>query len=271
MPPAKFRGPVVDVHTHPMLGPTPIFGSVPHAASDYLAAARGIDVRHIGALTIAFAGQVAETRRMNDALFALRDESRGRFYPVCSVHPADGKAALAEVDRVASRGARALKLHPNTQALDVASRSVRAVVARAARHHLPVLFDAYSPFDPAQPGKFLRLAIEEPDARLILAHALGPQFSELVVHPVLVRYPFWKRNIWVDLSATTTLFAKGPFAEQYLWCLRQLGPDRLLFGSDYPLDPPRAAVDAVAGLGFTRAELERVFFRNAVELFGLDR
>jgi uncharacterized protein len=269
VPRSPYRGPIIDVHTHPMLGPTPIFGDRPHAARDYLRAARGLRIRAAGALTIAVAGRPAETRQKNDAILDLAAGSGGRFFAVPSVHPADGAAALAELDRVARRGAKALKLHPNSQGFDVADPAVRAVVARATRSGLPVLFDAYSPFDPAQPGKFLRLAMEEPAARLILAHALGPQFPELLVHDVLVRYPFWKRNIWVDLSATTSLLAGSPFAEQYLWSLRRVGADRLLFGSDYPFDPPVRAVDAVRRLGFTRPELDRVLYRNARELFGL--
>ena len=49
------------------------------------------------------------------------------------------------------------------------------------------------------------------------------------------------------------------------------GVDRLLFGSDYPLDDPRSAAAAIAGMGFERSELSKVFFENAVSLFGLER
>jgi len=83
------------------------------------------------------------TRGRNDALLRLAGTSGGFFFPVCSVHPADGQAALAELDRVAAAGCAWLKLHPNTQAFDVADPAVREVVARATEHRLPVLFDAY--------------------------------------------------------------------------------------------------------------------------------
>ncbi len=266
---AFYPGPIVDAHTHPMIGPTPILGGVPHTADDYLRSVRGWDVRHVAALTIAFAGRPVETRRANDAILALPKSTGGRFFPVCSVHPDDGAAALEEIDRVAALGAKALKLHPNTQRVDVASPAVHAVVARATERGLPVLFDAYSPFDPGQPGKFVLLAIEQPTARLILAHAHGPHFPDLLMYDVLARYDFWKRNVWVDLSATVRLLSGGPFAAQFLWTVRKVGVDRLLFGSDYPLDPAAPAAEAVARLGFTRAELARVFYRNAAELFGL--
>lgn len=265
--PAPYRGPVIDVHTHPMLGATPILGDRPHAAADYLNATRSVDLRRAGALTIARAGDLGGTRAANDAVLALAREHRGRFFAVPSVHPADGPVALAEIDRVAGDGAVALKLHPNTQNFDVADPAVQTVVARAAERGLPVLFDAYSPFDADQPGKFVRLALAVPDARLILAHAHGPRFADLLVYEILARYSWWKRNVWIDLSATGPLLSGSPFAPSFLWVVRKVGVDRLLFGSDYPLDEPAVAVRRVAALGFTPAEARRVFYENARELF----
>lgn len=273
-PPARrgrgYSGPIIDVHTHPMLGPNPIFGNGPHAPRDYFRATQALDLRFAGALVMARRDDLEGTRKQNDRVLAIGSENGRRLYPVCSVHPADGPAALREVDRVARAGARGLKLHPNTQEFDVADPMVEALVRRATERRLPVLFDAYSPFDADQPGKFVRLAMAVPEARLILAHALGTRFAELLVYNVLNRYSWWKRNVWVDLSAMTTLMAEGPFREQYGWVLRKFGTDRLLFGSDYPLDDPRRAVRAVVSLGFAKEELAQVFYRNAAALFGLE-
>jgi uncharacterized protein len=252
-----------------MLGPTPILGTRPHRAADYLRAARSVDIRKAAALTIAPAGDLAATRTANDAVLALARTSRGRFFAIPSVHPADGEAALGEIDRVASDGALALKLHPNTQNFDVADPAVQAVVERAAQRKLPILFDAYSPFDGDQPGKFVRLAMSVPDSRLILAHAHGPRFPDLLVYEILARYPWWHRNVWIDLSATGPLLSGSPFAARSLWVLRKVGTDRLVFGSDYPLDDPAVAVRRVAALGFTPAECRQVFFENARALFRL--
>jgi hypothetical protein len=269
MPATAFRGPIVDTHTHPRLPGFPSVRSEPHRLADYRRAIRGLDVRYTAVLVMAPQGEIERTRRMNDRALELASRGAPRFFSLCSVHPGDGAAALEEVDRVASHGARGLKLHPNTQAFDVADSRVRDVVARAADHDLPVLFDAYSPFDADQPGKFVRLAMEVPNARLVLAHAHGPRFADLLVYEILARYDWWKRNVWVDLSATGPLLSESPFREQFLWVLRKVGVDRLLFGSDYPLDEPRHAVEAIAGLGFSRSELKQVFYSNAVQLYDL--
>ena len=202
-------------------------------------------------------------------IFLPRDGKRDDFFfPVCSVHPGDGDEALEELDRVAAAGTRWLKLHPNTQQFDVDDPAVATVVRRAAELELPVLFDAYSPFDPAQPGKFVKLAMEVPEARIILAHAHGPGFSSLLVYEILARYPWWPRHVWVDISATAALLSRGPYAEQFCWVLRKFGMDRVLFGSDYPLDSPRTAVEAVRSFGFELDELRMIFYENATELLG---
>ena len=58
----------------------------------------------------------------------------------------------------------------------------------------------------------------------------------------------------------------GPFAEQFVWVLRKVGIDRVIFGSDYPVDDPLDAIRAVAGLGFTEAELAAILHDNAAAL-----
>lgn len=59
------------------------------------------------------------------------------------VDPHDGEAAVREIERCASMGARGLKLHPISQNFldEINSREVREVVAAAANRGLPVLFD----------------------------------------------------------------------------------------------------------------------------------
>ena len=211
-------------------------------------------------------GCLDRTRARNDRLLQLAKESGGFFYPVCSVHPADGRAALEEIDRVAADGAAWLKLHPNTQQFDVADPAVVGVVQKAAEHGLPVLFDAYSPWDADQPGKFVNLATAVPDAKLILAHAHGPGFPQLLVYDIVGRYPGWQRNVWIDISITGPLIASGPFAEHFAWVLRKVGTDRVVFGSDFPLDDPLTAASAVVELGFNDAEQAAILHDNAASL-----
>jgi predicted TIM-barrel fold metal-dependent hydrolase len=235
-----YEGPIIDGHTHPMLDPASQIVAVPHPPEAYRAIVRGSQVRRAAALTIAHKSDLALTRARNDAVLTLAQDSEGFFFPVCSVHPADGLSALREVDRVASAGAAWLKLHPNTQRFDVADPAVTRVVRLASEYRLPVLFDAYSPWDANQPGKFVDLSMALPESRLILAHAHGPGFAQLLFYDILSRFP--------------------------AWVLRKVGIDRVVFGSDYPVDDPLDAIRAVAELGFTDEEQAAILHDNAAAL-----
>jgi predicted TIM-barrel fold metal-dependent hydrolase len=249
-----------------MLDPEGQIVAAPHPPQAYRAIVDGSQVRRAAALTIAHRGDLARTRARNTAVLTLARDSDGFFFPVCSVHPGDGLSAFREIDRVAAAGAAWLKLHPTTQRFDVADRSVLKVVRMAAARGLPVLFDAYSPWDANQPGKFADLAVALPEARLILAHAHGPGFAQLLVYDVLARFPGWTRNVWIDISVTGPMLAGGPFAEQFTWVLRKIGIDRVVFGSDYPVDDPLTAIRGVVELGFTDAEQAAILHDNAAGL-----
>jgi uncharacterized protein len=134
---------------------------------------------------------------------------------------------------------------------------------------LRVLFDAASPTDGAEPGKFVQLAMNAKQTRLILAHAHAMAFSALLVYEILARYPWWPRRVWVDISGTAALLADGPYAEQFTWILRKMGTDRVLFGSDWGVFDPRQAVEAVTALGFTEAEQRAIFYDNATQLLNV--
>jgi uncharacterized protein len=261
-----YPGPYIDAHTHPMLDPEGQIVSVPHPPEAYRELVRGARVERAAAITIAHRGNLERTRTRNDSVLKLVQDSGGFFFAACSVHPGDGLAAEDEIERVAAAGAAWLKLHPNTQRFDVADPAVTDVVRKSAEHGLPVLFDAYSPWDANQPGKFADLATAVPGARLILAHAHGPGFAQLLLYDILARFPGWQRNVWVDISVTAPMLAGGPYAEHFAWVLRKVGVDRVVFGSDYPVDDPLTALRSVAALGFTDDEQAAILYDNAAAL-----
>ncbi|TDD59188.1 amidohydrolase [Kribbella antibiotica] len=267
---ARYEGPIIDVHAHLELeAGAGMSGLMPHRAEDYWAAAAGLDVRAAAALVMAPLGRPDEVRLRNNQVLALSAKDR-RWLPLCSVHPFDGDFALEEIGRVAAAGAAGFKLHPNTQSFDLGDDRVTAIVQEIGRQGLPVLFDGYSPFDPHQPGKFVQLSMSAPDTRIIIAHALGPRFGELVVYDVLASFPgLWNRNVWVDLSYMGALYADSPHRDHYAWSLRKLGVDRILLGSDYPLGTLDSAFAALETLGFSAAEQRQIAHTNAATLFNL--
>lgn len=262
-----FHGPIIDAHAHIRLddadaGAQPV-GTAPIQQLDDAAG-----VAHSALIVIARRGQIADTRRRNDAVIAAAAASGGRFYPVPSVHPLDGDEALTELDRLAALGVREIKLHPNTQNFDVADPAVGLVVEHAGELGLVLLFDSYKPWDGDEMGKFLLLAAQHPHTKLVLAHMGFSQFRETVTFAKL-RPMGVGANVWFDVSAIATTYADSPVEAELVWTMRQIGMDRFLFGSDWPVDTPAVAVDAVRRLGLTPQEEAQVFHDNAATLLSL--
>jgi len=267
---AAYDGPVVDVHAHLRLGEDD--GAEPDqpiGTRELRALAEQAGVVHSALIVMARKGEPEATRARNDAVIAAARASGGFFYAVASVHPDDGDAALAELARLAGLGVRVIKLHPNTQKFDVADPGVARVVQAAGDLGLVLLFDGFSPWDAEQTGKFLLLAIQHPKARLILAHMGAVRFHEFALFGMVRRFAWYPRNVWCDLSAVAVFYADSPYREQLVWVIRKVGTDRILFGSDWPVDTPARAVAAVRALGLTRAEQAQILYTNAATLLGL--
>lgn len=265
-----YAGPIFDVHTHLLVDgdPAAMNPTLPATVPVLLAELDRAGIGHANAITIAPRGDLPRTRQNNDALLAVARASGGRLTALGSVHPDDGDAALAEIDRLAAEGAVGLKLHPTTQGVATGSPAMHAVIARAAEAGLPVLIDGYSPFEAGQLGAFVVLAMAHPTARIVIAHMGGPRFAELaVLIGFLKKQPGYTNNLWVDLSATAALYAGSPLVDQVAWALRRIGVDRVLFGSDFPVFSPADAVASVRALGLSAAEAEAVFHGNAEALF----
>jgi predicted TIM-barrel fold metal-dependent hydrolase len=268
--PARYDGPIIDIHAHVRTSQGDAMTSdQPVGVSELAALERASGVEHAALIVIARAGRIDDTRAANDAVLELARASEGQFFAVPSVHPADGDAARVELERLAGLGARMIKLHPNTQGFDVAAPEVAAVVERAAALRLVVLFDGYSPFDADQTGKFLRLAITHPDARIVLAHLGAMRFDEMAVFGLARRFEWYPRNVWFDLSAIASFYGDSPYAGQLRWVVRAIGVDRVMFGSDWPVDPPARALAGVRALGFTADEQRQILHDTAAALLGL--
>jgi predicted TIM-barrel fold metal-dependent hydrolase len=263
-----YDGPVIDAHVHVFFDENvarsvnPKDPAVPARVAALLARPNF----RAGVMVMAL-GSPEKVRAQNDALIDFVAAHPGHF-AIGSVNPHHGDEALVELERIHGLGVRWLKLHPNTQAFDVADEIISRIVGRAGELGIPVTFDASMVLDADQLGKFLKLAIKHPNAQIVLAHMGMARFDEMTVLGTLELYPWWKRNLWLELSATATEFAGSPFAEKLAWVVRKVGVDRTLFGSDFPLTTPQLAIEAVESYGFTQDEMRAIFHDNARSLLG---
>lgn len=220
-------------------------------------------------ITIAQKGDINGTRSRNDSIIALT-RRYPELVPVCSVHPMDGAAAFAEMERVHQQGVKIIKLHPNSQQFDVAAPEVAAVAQKADSLQMVLLFDSYSPLDANEIGKLIILAVTHPGAQFIFAHMGLVNFPQLLTIEALKKYPWYKKNIWFDISAAAPILGDSPFHDQLVWTIRKIGIEQFMFGSDYPLFEPADVIASVRKMGFTAAEEKQLFYTNACRLLGIN-
>jgi predicted TIM-barrel fold metal-dependent hydrolase len=255
----KYDGPIIDLHAHYDANNT-------DAWDKNLAHPR---VFKIAALVTATAGNMTETRAQNDRVIALAAQNP-KVYPVASVHPADGKAALDELDRLYQANVRAVLL--NTTAMGIAIEDARTndVVAKTAALGMLVMIETMNASDPGVVGKVLALAVRNPTARIILAHMGLVDFTQLVTFVEAKRDPRtgYNNNVYFDLSGAAALYQDSPYADQLAWLVTRLG-DRVVFGSEFPVDTSANAADAVNLIGLSEADAGGVLYSNSARLLGL--
>lgn len=267
-PPAQLADahlPIIDGHAHIRLGDGDAITPTQPKGTEAL---RAIDERagiSRSALIVIAGGGPEAVRRKNDGVIAAAAADPAHFFPIASVHPADGDAAIAELDRVAALGVRIIKLHPSSQEFDVADPAVARITAHCGTLGLTVLFDSYDPFDPGQIGKFVKLTMSQPDTRFILAHMGFVRFRELGAF-ALLRKLGAPANVWFDISAVSVFYADNPAREELVATMRSIGMDRMIFGSDWPVDDPEATLRAVDKLALDPAEERLLLHDNMARL-----
>ncbi|HEY4220477.1 MAG TPA: amidohydrolase family protein, partial [Myxococcota bacterium] len=218
----------------------------------------------IGAVVIA--ATPGDARAQNDRALALAKDDP-KVFAVASVHPADGNAN-AEIDRVVDAGAKMVALDPVKQKIDLADPRVAGVVQHCGERGIVVLIEADEALSPGVLGKALILAMDHPQAQLLLAHMGLTGFTTAALFVVAKKNAIFPENVFFDLSSTATLFARSPYDEQLVWLIRKF-PKNVLFGSDFPLDTSAAATDALQALGLEEGEQADILYSNAVRLLKL--
>lgn len=165
-----------------------------------------------------------------------------RLAAFATLHPGAGEdAALGELGRARDTGLSGLgELSPHSQGYGIADPVFRAILRRAGEYNLPVNLHVTDPTSKSHPGRvetplmdFIQLAREFPATNFILAHwGGGLAWADGVAPP----------NVWFDTAASPLLY--GP----EVWTKAR--PDRILFGSDYPLIlyPQTEAAPGISGL-----------------------
>ena len=215
---------------------------------------------------------LALAREVNDYIIGSIVRYPDRLAGFCSVDPAWGEEATAEVQRCAAAGARGIgELHPDSQGFDITDKCALAPLMECALAlGLPVLVHASEPVGHAYPGKgrttpgkLYRFLENFPENVVICAHWGGglPFYSLMPEAPGVLRHTYF------DSAASPFLYQPGVFPT----VAGLVGAEKVLFATDYPLIRHRRLLRQVEESGLASSDQRAILGENAAKLLGLGR
>ncbi len=203
----------------------------------------------------------------NDSILeALRPHRQ--IVPFCAVVPGAAGAA-DEVARCAALGFRGVgELSADGQQFDITDERTMCPVIEACRaHDMVLLLHASEPLGHAYPGKgtttpekLLRLLAMARDLPIVFAHWGGG----LLFYELMPEIESLAGNAYYDSAATPYLYTP-----QIYQIGAQLAGSRVFFGSDYPLMPPRRALQHLDRAELSSEERRALLWDNGARLLGL--
>jgi uncharacterized protein len=187
-----------------------------------------------------------------------------RLIPFGTFHPgyADWKN---EIDDLFRMGCRGIKLHPEFQGIDLADPRLNPFFEAVAGRMIVLVHmgDTKRSTDNfSTPKKLAKILDRFPTLTVVAAHMGGLYFWEESLEELA------GRDLYFDTSSTL------PFIDREL--LRKLiskhGTERILFGSDYPLQSTASALADIDSLGWlTSRQKELILGENAAAFLGLSQ
>ncbi len=209
-------------------------------------------------------------RRHNDYIIEAVARFPGRLKGFCCVDPLH-PSAPDEVARCLDAGLSGVgELAFYEMGFpDHCLKCLDPIMAICAERNVPALIHTNEPVGHAYPGKaplgladIYGLASRFPKNRVVLAHWGGGIFFYNLLKKA-VREAL--ANVWFDTAASPYLYAP----EIYAAALRLAGPDRILFGSDFPLIRPMRYFREVAAAGLSEEEISAILGGNARKVLGV--
>ena len=233
-------------------------------------------------------------REVNDELAELVARHPDRFMALATLPLQAPEAAAAELARAMAAGFRGAMIYSNAAGRHLDDPELRVVFDAAAELSAAILIHPTFPLTAATVDAYaliptlgfmfdtttaaLRLVLDglyerHPDFRLILAHAasLLPQLAGRIDYEA-ERHSNGRGALSVNPSEHLRLLYTDSVC---VWppalrsTLELVGPERVMFGSDYPFWDPQRTLDTIEAAGLSDADVSAIRSENARRLFGL--
>lgn len=262
--------PVADVHVH--IYPSKIAQKASQSIGDFYnvtmeaqdgSVERLLDAIHTTDITRCVVHSVAvrpgTVASINDFIGRTCEEHPG-FVGFMTLHQ-DTPDVEAEIERACGLGLRGIKLHPDTQQVNMDDERLMRVYHIAERRGLPVILHCGDyRYDYSHPRRLKRILHEFPDLVVDAAHFGGWSIFDYALEFLE------DERCFLDMSSSMRFL--GPRRTREL--VEAYGYDRILFGSDFPMWDPTQTLDDFRALGFGEDAYERMCWKNCERFLGMD-
>jgi len=152
-----------------------------------------------------------------------------------------------------------IKIHPEEHGYQIRDHA-QPIFEFAARHRAVML--THSSEKNSQAVDFIPFANAFPEMRLILAH-IGCGWDGDLTHQVRAIQQSRHGNVFADTSSARSI-TPGLIE----WAVREVGADRVLFGTDTPLYHTAMQRTRIVHANLSAEVKRQIFWENAVRLFG---
>ena len=239
---------VGDFYQYPMFKE----GSIPAM----LAAVEGSPITHH--IIYSVATKPSNVESINDFI-AAECKKHPNFVGFMAMHQ-DYPNPEDEIERAIGLGLRGMKLHPDTQKVNMDDdRLMRIYELIEGRMPLVMHCGDYRT-DFSHPRRMKRILHEFPNLVVDAAHFGGWSVFDLAVEYLE------NENCFLDMSSSQKFLGRRRTRE----LCEIYGADRILFGSDFPMWNPSEEFEMFESLDFPKADFEKMTWHNAERFIGMD-
>jgi hypothetical protein len=192
------------------------------------------------------------------------------FIPFISVSPTmNGRTPVEELEHKYKWGMKGLKIHPIAQNFSPDDERMWPVYEWMVKHDLPITahsgMNIDNKSDLGEPNRWIKVLENFPDLKIILAH-LGNGFWDQTLE-LADKFPqvMFDTAIAVSHIYTPTTLNDDEAVEM----IKQIGSERILFGSDYPWINPAGDIKRINSLKISDSDKKNILGENAARLFNL--
>lgn len=165
----------------------------------------------------------------------------------------------AEITRAAGMGLRGVKLHPDTQGVNMDDPRLMSVYETCERLGMALLVHCGDyRYDYSHPRRLKRILHEFPQLRVCAAHFGGWSVFDLALEFLE------DERCFLDMSSSMRFLGLRRTRE----LVEAYGANRMMFGSDFPMWDPGEELRQFSSLGFPRGAYERMCWHNAERWLG---